>query len=357
MDPFIHEASPARVVFGFGTQNQVRAEAERLGLERVLVLATPEQASEAERIVDCLGPLASGAFSGATMHTPVDVTEQALAAVRTRNADGVVAIGGGSTIGLGKAIALRTDLPQIVIPTTYAGSEMTPILGETKDGLKTTQRSTKVLPEVVIYDVDLTLTLPAALSVTSGLNAVAHAVEALYAKDRNPVTPLMAGEGIAALVRALPRIVLHPDDREARSDALYGAWLCGICLGTVGMALHHKLCHTLGGLFNLPHAETHTIVLPHAVAYNAPAAGEAMGPLKATLGSDPAMGLYELAGRLGAKRALKDIGMPRDGIAKASDLALANPYWNPRPLERAAIHDLIARAYEGHPPRILAALS
>ena len=186
------------------------------------------------------------------MHTPVDATEKALAVVRERAADALVAVGGGSTTGLGKAIALRTDLPQIVLPTTYAGSEMTPILGETSGGAKTTQRSPKVLPEVVIYDVDLTLGLPPAVSATSGMNAIAHAVEALYAKDRNPVISMMAEEGISALARSLPRISADPHDREARSGALYGAWLCGTCLGAVGMALHHKLCHVLGGMFDLP---------------------------------------------------------------------------------------------------------
>lgn len=357
MDSFVYEAAPARVVFGFGTLAQARAEAERLGLERVLVLSTPEQEAAARQVSDLLGPLACGIFSGAAMHTPVEVTEQAVALVRTRYIDGVIGIGGGSTTGLAKAIALRTDLPQIVIPTTYAGSEMTPILGETKDGLKTTQRTPKVLPEVVIYDVDLTLSLSPAISVASGLNAVAHAVEALYAKDGNPIIRSMAGEGIAALVGALPRIVARPDDLQARSDALYGAWLCGICLGAVGMALHHKLCHTLGGLFNLPHAETHTIVLPHALAYNAPAIESAMRALAPALGNDPARRLYDLAGQLGVKRALKDIGMPCDGIERASEMAMANPYWNPRTIERAAIQDLISRAYEGHPPRTLAAVS
>src|SRR6266705_2999338 len=210
------------------------------------------------------------------MHTPVDVTKHALLRVRELDANGVVAIGGGSTTGLGKAIAWRTGLPQVVVPTSYAGSEMTPILGETQDGLKTTQSSPKVLPETVIYDVDLTMTMPPSLSATSGLNAIAHAVEALYARDRNPIISLMAQEGIKNLARALPKIKDNADDIEARTEALYGAWLCGSCLGAVGMALHHKLCHTLGGTFNLPHAETHTVVLPHATAYNAEAAPEAM---------------------------------------------------------------------------------
>jgi maleylacetate reductase len=351
MQPFVYEALPSRVVFGEGSVSQLKGEIERLGCRRAMVLATPNHEASARALAATLGGAAAGVYAGAVMHTPVEVTEAALAVAGELDADCVVALGGGSTTGLGKAIALRTGLAQLVIPTTYAGSEMTPILGETKDGVKTTQSSPKILPEVVIYDVDLTLSLPPGLSATSGLNAVAHAVEALYAKERNPIISLMAEEAIAALARALPRIVGQPHDKEARSQALYGAWLCGVCLGAVGMALHHKLCHTLGGTFNLPHAETHAIVLPHAVAYNAAAAPDAMARVARAVGSDDAArGLYDLAGRLGAPRALKDIGMPEAGIERAADLAVANPYWNPRPIERGAIRDLIARAYAGTAP-------
>jgi alcohol dehydrogenase class IV len=324
---------------------------ERLGCRRALVLSTAEQEPAARDLAARLGDFAAGVFAGAVMHTPVAVSGRAAEYAREASADCTVALGGGSTIGLGKAIAWRTDLPQICIPTTYAGSEMTPILGETENGVKTTRRSDKILPEAVIYDVDLTLTLPPALSATSGINAIAHAVEALYAQDRNPIITLMAAEGAAALTHALPQIVDTPGDVEARAGALYGAWLCGACLGAVGMALHHKLCHVLGGTFDLPHAETHTIVLPHALAYNAPAAPETVSSLSVALHTgDPARGLFDLAGRLGAKRALKDIGMPQDGIERAADIALANPYWNPRPVERAAIAALIARAWAGEPP-------
>ena len=285
------------------------------------------------------------------MHTPVTVTDNALQQVSELAVDGLVAVGGGSTTGLAKAIALRTDLPQIVVPTTYAGSEITPILGETRDGSKVTQTSPKVLPEVVIYDVDLTLTLPASLSGTSGINAIAHAVEALYARDRNPIISLMAIEAIRSLFAALPKIVADPQNRDARADALYGAWLCGTCLGAVGMSLHHKLCHTLGGTFDLPHAETHTAVLPHALAYNAPAIPDVMARLNEALDtSDAAHALYDLAGRVGADRALKGLGMPESGIDVAADRALLNPYWNPRPLERGPIRDAIARAYAGQAP-------
>jgi len=351
MEPFVYEALPQRVVFGSGTLDAVGDEVRRLGCTRALVLSTPQQADSARDLAARLGALAAGVFTNATMHTPVDVTETAVEAVRAAGADCVVALGGGSTTGLGKAIALRTDLPQVVVPTTYAGSEATPILGQTEGGLKTTQRSLKVLPEVIVYDVDLTMTLPAAMSATSGMNAIAHAVEALYAREANPIISMFAEEGIRAFARALPVLVNDPANREARSDALYAAWLCGICFGSVGGALHHKLCHVLGGTFDLPHAETHTVILPHATAYNAEAAPEAMARIARALGSDDAAGgLYDLEVRLGTPLSLAEIGMPENGLQKAADIAVANPYWNPRAIDKAAIQALLDDAYHGRRP-------
>ncbi|MBB3184932.1 alcohol dehydrogenase class IV [Halomonas fontilapidosi] len=356
MMPFTYNGLPSRVIFGQATLARVAEEVQALGCQRVLVLSTPEQEGQARQVLDQLGELGADIFPGARMHTPVETTEEAMRVLASLGADGVVAIGGGSTIGLGKAIALRTGLPQLVIPTTYAGSEMTPILGETKEGLKTTQRTLEVLPETVIYDVDLTLGLPVGMSGTSGLNAIAHAVEALYAQDRNPIVSLMAEEGIAALARSLPTIASNPTDATARSDALYGAWLCGACLGSVGMSLHHKLCHTLGGSFDLPHAETHTIVLPHAVAYNAEAAPEAMSRIARALGTeDAAAGLYDLARAVGAPLALRDIGLNEDDIDRATEIATANPYWNPRDIEPDGIHRLLRDAYAGRRPTTLEA--
>jgi alcohol dehydrogenase class IV len=308
-------------------------------------------ATEAQKLATQLGPLAAGVFTNAAMHTPTNVSERAVVYVKSVNGDCTVAVGGGSTTGLGKAIALRTDLPQIVIPTTYAGSEATPIIGETAGGVKTTQRTMKVLPETILYDVDLTLGLPPAISATSGMNAIAHAVEALYARDANPLIDIAAEQGIRAFATTLPRIMASPRDAEARSDALYGAWACGVCLGAVGMALHHKLCHTLGGSFDLPHAETHTVVLPHATAYNAPAAPAAMKRIAAALGAgNAARGLFDLAVRLGAPTSLKQIGMKEDGLDRAAELASASPYWNPRPIEKAAIRKLLDDAFHGRPP-------
>lgn len=352
LEDFVFDSLPTRVIFGDGTLDRLPAEIERLGAKRVLVLCTPEQVEQAADIAARLGALSVGIFDQATMHTPVSVTERALGVVYDKGVDGVVSVGGGSTIGLGKAIALRTDLPQLAIPTTYAGSEMTPILGETQGGEKTTQRTPRVLPETTIYDVALTLTLPPHVSATSGMNAMAHAVEALYAEERNPIISLMSEAAIGALARALPAIVADPRDRSARREALYGAWLCGVALGSVGMALHHKLCHVLGGSFDLPHAPTHTVILPHAVAYNAPGAPEAMLRIARALGvDDAATGLFQLAQKLGAPLALSAIGMKEADLERAVSLAAARPYPNPRPLEAAALRRLLTDAFHGRPPQ------
>ncbi|HLQ19306.1 MAG TPA: iron-containing alcohol dehydrogenase, partial [Tabrizicola sp.] len=245
--PFVFPGLTTRVVFGHGTLAQVPDEVARLGHSRALVLSTPHQKAEAQALAGRLGDKAAGVFAGAAMHTPVEVTEEAVGAFRAAQADCVVSLGGGSTTGLGKAIAVRTGADQVVIPTTYAGSEMTDILGETAGGEKTTRRDPAIRPEVVVYDVDLTLTLPVALTVTSALNAIAHAMEALYAPDRNPVIQAMVREALPAFRDALPALAENPQDHEARSGALYAAWCCSTALGYVSMALHHKLAHVLGG--------------------------------------------------------------------------------------------------------------
>jgi maleylacetate reductase len=286
------------------------------------------------------------------MHVPAEVAAAARDRAQRLDADCCVAMGGGSTTGLAKAIALTSELPILAIPTTYAGSEMTPIWGFTENGVKKTGRDLRVLPRTVIYDPTLTLALPVAMSVTSGINAIAHCVEALYARDANPIISLIAEEGIRALAGSLPEIVKQPDHLEARSNALYGAWLGGVSLGAVGMALHHKMCHTLGGTFNLPHAETHTVVLPHAVAYNASAAPEAMERIARALGAGSAAdGLYDLAASLGAPVSLQALGMTRDQLDRAADLAVQNAYDNPRPVTRKAIRSLLEDAFTGRRPR------
>lgn len=348
---FTYTSSAARVLFGSGSLQQLAQETERLGAQRALVLCTPGQRGAAERVAALIGARCAGIFDGAVMHVPIETARQARALAAQLGADCAVAIGGGSTLGLGKAIALESDLPILAIPTTYAGSEMTPIYGITDAGLKKTGRDARVLPRTVIYDPMLSLDLPLDISVTSGINAMAHAAEGLYAPDANPIMSLLAEEGLRALAQGLPRIVQRSDDPAARSQCLYGAWLCGTVLGNVGMSLHHKLCHTLGGSYNLPHAPTHTVILPHALAYNAGHAPAAMQRIAQAIGSDDAaQGLHALARSLGAPLSLRELGMPREELERCADLALRNAYANPRPLEKPGLMTLLEDAWEGRPP-------
>ena len=346
---FIFPGLTTRVVFGEGTIAATGEEVRRLGRSRALVLASPRQETEALR--RSLGSRMAGVFSGAAMHTPVEVTEEALVAFRDAGADCVVSLGGGSTTGLGKAIATRTGADQVVLPTTYAGSEMTDILGETKGGEKVTRRDPSIRPEVVIYDVDLTLTLPVPLSVASALNAIAHAMEALYAPDRNPVIELMCRDAVRAFHDALPRLVQDPQDREARADALYAAWCCSTALGQVAMALHHKLAHVLGGSFNTPHAETHAILLPHTAAFNESAVPDLLAPIAETFGGGSAGGgLWDFAKVVGAPMALRDLGLTEADLDRAALIAVRNPYANPRPFGSSDIRELLQAAWEGRRP-------
>ena len=349
---FTYTALPMRVRFGAGSLAQLPDEVAALGLTRVLVLCSPEQEDAGRMVAAALGERAAGVLAEARMHVPVEVAHRARERARELGADGCVAVGGGSAVGLGKAIALEHGLPVVAVPTTYAGSEMTPVWGLTEAGEKRTGRDPRVLPVSVVYDPELTLTLPAAMSATSGINAIAHAVEALYAPDASPVVSLMAEEGTRALSAALPAVVADGGDLDARADAQYGAWLCGAVLGATTMGLHHKLCHALGGTLDLPHAPTHTVVLPHALAFNQPAAAQAVAALSRALGGvpDPARALWELAGRLGAPRSLRELGMAEDDVDRIADLAVADPYANPRPVTRDGVAALLRAAWAGEPP-------
>jgi maleylacetate reductase len=355
---FVHTSRPSRVVFGVGTLETVADEVSRLGRSRVLVLASPELAEPGDRVEKALGSLAVGRFDGAAMHTPVAVTETALGVLQQVDADCVVAVGGGSTTGLSKALAVRTGVDQVVLPTTYAGSEVTPVLGETADGVKTTRTAPDILPETVIYDVELSAGLPLPIAVTSAVNALAHAVEALYAPDAEPVVDALALDAIARLARGLRRLGACVDDLETRADLLRGAWLAGTCLGAVGMALHHKLCHTLGGSFDLPHAPTHTVVLPHAMAYNAAAAPDAMRRIAAALGAADAPGaVFDLVRNAGGPTSLRELGLAETDLDRAAELAVAKPYPNPAHVTRDGIAGLLRRAWAGERPTGTVAVS
>ncbi|MBE8519743.1 iron-containing alcohol dehydrogenase [Amycolatopsis sp. H6(2020)] len=334
MTSFSYAANPVRVVFG--SLDTLGAEADRLGLGRVLLIGRPRHG---DRAAAALGPRLAARFEDATTHTPVDVTERALKVVAEHDIDGVVAIGGGSATGLAKAIALRTDLPQLIVPTTYAGSELTSVLGETADGRKTTQKTPAVRPETVLYDVSLTLSLPVPVSAASGLNALAHAVEARYAPDADPMTDLLAADAIRLLTSALPRIAADPSDVDARTDALRGAWLAGTCLDAVQMGLHHRLCHHLGGKFGLPHAETHAVLLPYVMAHQ---------------GLDDAAEVFELAASLPIPHSLAELGLTEADLDGEPDL-LHQALHGTRPATRPSLKALtkqVVDSFAGAPDRV-----
>ena len=355
MDSFVHDLKSSRVVFGAGTISQVANEIKRCSASSPLFLSTPRGAAQTQMLAQLCattGIKPAGSYNGAVMHTPTATTVEAMAYLENVSADCIVSIGGGSVIGLGKALSIRTGLPHVCVPTTYSGSEMTPILGETDKGEKVTRSEPKILPATVIYDADLLMTLPTAVCITSGVNAMAHAIEALYAANTTPIVTLMALEGIKALAEALPKIASDGSSRDARERALYGAWLCGTCLGNSSMGIHHKLCHMLGGSYGLPHSETHTILLPHSLAYNAPAIPRQMkllAPLFPGSGGDAVSGLNHLLEQLGAPRALKDFGLKESDLDDATQKALSARYPNPRELQTEGIRELLERAWAGMP--------
>ncbi|MFB4309775.1 maleylacetate reductase [Actinomadura sp. GTD37] len=348
---FAYQPLPVRVVFGAGVLGELPAEVAALGAARALVLSTPGRRAGAERVAALLGDRAAGVHAGAVMHVPAEAAAAACRAAGAAAADALVPFGGGSAVGLAKAVAKETGLPIAAVPTTYAGSEMTPVWGITEGGVKRTGRDRRVLARTVLYDPSLTLGLPPAVSAASAMNAMAHAVEALYAPDASPVISLMAEEAVRALAGALPEVVRDPGGLPARTRALYGAWLCGTCLGATAMGLHHRLCHILGGSLNLPHAETHAVLLPHALAYNAPAAPDAARALRRALGrDDPARALWDLSGSLGLPRSLAGLGADPAHLDGVVARALAGGFANPRPVEEAGLRALLGRAWQGRPP-------
>ena len=284
------------------------------------------------------------------MHVPAEIAATAVRHAQDNNADGVVTIGGGSAVGLGKIIARDTGLPMLAIPTTYAGSEVTDILGQTEDGLKTTIRADSILPTAVIYDPRLTDGLPLKMSIVSGLNAMAHAAEALYAQNRNPISSMLAVEGFGAMKTGLGLIFEDERSIEGRDAALYGAWLCGTVLGQVGMALHHKICHTLGGSFNMPHAETHAVMLPHTIGFNSKSVPDLLAPIGDLFGKSPGAGLFGFAENLGSPMSLKELGLSKHDLDRAAEIAAANPYWNPRQIEQTSLRAMLQDAVDGTMP-------
>lgn len=350
MRAFVYEALPGRVVFGAGCRRRIPDEVDALGAGRVVVVASASADTHAVEVVAALGAQAVGRFADVAQHVPVSAVEALRRLVTDTQADLVVTIGGGSATGLGKAVALDPGVPQLAVPTTYAGSEMTPIWGMTSGDHKQTGRDPRALPDVVVYDPELTVSLPPRIAGPSGMNAVAHCVEALYAPGANPVTSLLALEGIRTLAGSLPAVVRRPHDVGVRTDVLYGAYLAASALAVAGTALHHKTCHVLGGMFGLDHGDMNAVVLPHALAYTRPAIVDEYERISSALGSDAVADLFELARAIDAPASLAEIGMPRDGITPAARRIVAEAAANPRVPELQGIVGMLERAWHGSPP-------
>jgi alcohol dehydrogenase class IV len=348
MKNFVYNQSAIRVVFGVGTLARLGDELQRLAIKRPLFIATPGRLKDVESSANSLPGIEAAIYGQATMHVPVETIVSARESAQRHHADSLIAFGGGSASDTSKAIGLELGLPVIAIATTYGGAEVTPFYGYTEGGIKKGKRDPKMLPKTVIYDPALTVSLPANVSGPSGINAIAHCVEGLYGRDANPLMSLLATEGIRALGHSLPILVKEPANLDARSEALYGAWLAGVVLGSVGMAVHHNISHVLGGTFGLIHANAHTVVLPHAVAFNREAAPEAMQIIAKALGArDAAQGIYDLEIRIGAPTSLKQIGMSADQLDRAAKIVVEQAYYNPRPVEYEGIRQLLENAYQG----------
>lgn len=350
--PFVHESLPQRVVFGTGRLAEVPRELEALSLHRVLLVATRSAKGPADDLAADLGPRLAGRIHEVAQHVPAADVDGAVALARECAADGLVTVGGGSATGLGKAAAVATGLPLVAVPTTYSGSEATPVFGVTGTH-KRTGRDPRALPRIVVYDPALTTSMPAQVTATSGLNAVAHCAEAIWASTAEPVGDLCATEGLHALSVSLPYAVRRPDDLVARTNALYGAYLAGCAMAAAGTALHHTLCHVIGGTHRLGHGDVHAVLLPYVAAYNAPAAPDAMARIAAALGTtDAPSGLRALAEALGAPTGLGSLGLPRQALDDVVERTMATlGDRNPRPVDPGSLRRLLDDAYAGTPPR------
>jgi alcohol dehydrogenase class IV len=345
----VHEAVPRRVLVGPGARAQIPAEVARLRVRRVMLVTTASAAAAGDAVVAALGPQLAARFDGPVPHTPTAVTAEALALATGAGADAVIAIGGGSAIGLGKALAARTGMPQIAVPTTYAGSEVTPTLGETDNGVKTVRRDPALAPGTVVYDPELTLSMPAGLTLTSAVNGLAHAVEALWAPDATALSDAIATEAADGILTSLPTVLTALSDVESRARLQEASWLAGSALAQTRMGLHHQLAHVLGGAYDLPHAALHTLLLPQVIAYNLPAAPKAAARLARITGGDPVPVVARLASRFDGPTSLGALGVPRDGLREIAGRVVADPYPNPRPLDVDSVTALLTRAWHGSP--------
>lgn len=350
---FEHVTLGQRVLFGTGkAAENLTAEVERLGARKVMMIASEFEAPGAASVAAGINVALN--YDDVAPHVPIEKAQKARAAAAEHKIDLLVCVGGGSTTGLAKAIAMTTQLPIIAVPTTYAGSEATNVWGITEESRKTTGVDDDVLPTTVIYDAELTLSLPVELSVASGLNALAHCVDSMWAPRADPINQALAAEGIRALAAGLLLVKADPHDTTGREQALYGAYLAAVAFASAGSGMHHKICHALGGAFNMPHAQTHATVLPYVLAFNAPFAPEAEKRIAAAFGTgDAVTGLNTLRRALNAPVALKDHGLAEVNIPQSVQLILPIlPASNPRPVTAENLEALLTAAWSGVTPGV-----
>jgi maleylacetate reductase len=345
---FVHESQPQRVCFGSGEAAQmVPRELSKLGASKVMVIAAKAETELADRVT--AGAQVALRYDDVVMHVPADVAGRGREAAARSGADALVSVGGGSTTGLAKAIALTTGLPIVAVPTTYAGSEATSVWGLTEGARKTTGTDARVLPRVIVYDAELTTSLPVPMSVASGLNALAHCIDSMWAPHADPIDQALAGEGIRALRAGLPAVAADPAGLDGREQVLYAAYLSAVAFASAGSGLHHKICHVLGGAYNLPHAQTHAVVLAYVLAFNGAAAPDAERRIAGAFGAGRAIeGLESLRRELDAPRALRDFGFAENDIPSAAEAIVpAVPPGNPRPVTARDLRRLLHAAWEG----------
>jgi alcohol dehydrogenase class IV len=349
---FTWTALPSRVVLAPGAVALVADEVARLEKHRVLLIGGGASTHEAfSRVRDALGDLVAGVVGGATQHVAADLTDAAVATARDTGADVLVSVGGGSATGLGKVLAFSCDLPLIAVPTTYSGSEMTAIWGRTTEGRKHTAFDIRVLPRSVVYDPELCLRMPGRLAAASGMNALAHCLEALWSAGANPITTSLAVDGGRRLVDGLPRVVDDTGNIDAHAGNLIGACLAGVALAQAGIAVHHRTCHVLGGGWKLPHAETHAAVLPHSTALVSTSAPAALARAAGMLGgSDPPVAVFGLLQRLSLPTALAALGMPEDGLDEAARRVMEVSRDDPLVPNEAAVRQMLDDAFFGRTP-------
>jgi maleylacetate reductase len=357
---YVHTSLPGRVVFGAGRRAELGDEVDRIGASRIFLIVDGAATAVGDELVTVLGDRVVDRWADVVQHVPIDLAERARKAAAASGADAVVCVGGGSSTGLAKAIALTSKLPIVAVPTTYAGSEQTPIYGLTGDRHKETGRDTIVLPRAVIYDPELTLGLPPGVTGPSAFNALAHSVEALWVPEADPITTVLALEGVRAIAASLPRVMAAPDDVDARGELLHGAYLSGVALASTSPGMHHKITHVLGGTFGLVHADAHSVVLPHVVAFNAASVPDQMARLAVALGrpgEDPAGSLYDLAIASTVPTSLAALGLRREDLAEAAQRATVEISLNPRPVDEAVLLALLERAFAGERPAIATPVS